>query len=86
MGLLTTLVFTNASQEDGSHHLLIEREVNEDNAVGVQDAAAKPTTEVMAIEIAAVVTMDDADAVNCQHGEDEALKATKRSSALSKMS
>jgi hypothetical protein len=47
--------------------------------------------EVMTIEIAAVVTMDDADAVDCQHGEDEALESavvqditTKRSSAVTK--
>jgi hypothetical protein len=60
----------------------------------VQDAAAKPTTEVMAIDIAAVVTMDDADDADdadCQHGEDEALGSaifqdatTKRISAVTK--
>jgi hypothetical protein len=76
--------FYDASQEDGGHRLLIGREVNEDNTVGVQAAVAKPTAEVMAIEIAAVITMDDADAVDCQHGEDEALEATKRSSAVTK--
>jgi hypothetical protein len=73
--------FYDAPQEDGGHRLLIGREVNEDNTVDVQDAVAKPTPEVMAIEITAVATMDDADAVDCQHGEDEALEATKRSSA-----
>jgi hypothetical protein len=50
----------------------------------VQDATAKPTTEVMTIEITAVITMDDADAVDCQHGEDESFEATKRSSAVTK--
>jgi hypothetical protein len=74
--------FYDAPQEDGGHRLLIRREVNEDNTVGVQDAVAKPTTEVMTIKIAAVVTMDDADAVDCRHGEDKALEATKRSSAV----
>jgi hypothetical protein len=45
----------------------------------------------MAIEIAAVVTMDDANAVDCQHGEDEALESavvqdatTKRSITITK--
>jgi hypothetical protein len=76
--------FYDASQEDGGHCLLIRREVNEDNAVYDQDAVAKPTSEVMAIDMASVVTMDDADAVDCQHGEDEALEATKRSSAVTK--
>jgi hypothetical protein len=74
--------FYDAPQEDGGHRLLIGREVNEDNTVGFQDAKSKLTTEVMIIEIAAVITMDDADAVDCQHGEDEALEATKRSSAV----
>jgi hypothetical protein len=76
--------FYDASQEDGGHRLLIGREVNEDNAVDGQDTVAKPTTEVMAIDIASVVTMDDAYAVDCQHGEYEALDATKRSSAVTK--
>jgi hypothetical protein len=58
--------------------------VNEENAVDGHGAVAKPATEVMAIGIASVVTMDDADAVDCQHGEDEALEATKRSSAVTK--
>jgi hypothetical protein len=73
-----------ASQEDSGDRLLIGREVNEDNTVGVQEAAAKPTTEVMVIEIAAVVVPDIADAVDCQHGEDEAFEATKRISAIKK--
>jgi hypothetical protein len=41
--------FYDESQEDGGHRLLVGREVNEDNAVDVQDAIAKPTPEVMAI-------------------------------------
>jgi hypothetical protein len=83
--------FYDASQEDDGRRLLIGREVHEENIVGVQDTAAKPPAEVMAIKITAVVTMDDADAVDCQHGEDEALESavvqgatTKRSSAVTK--
>jgi hypothetical protein len=76
--------FYDASQEDGGHRLLIGREVNEDTTVYVQDVIAKPTSEVMAINIAAVGTMDDTDAVDCQHGEDEGLEATKMSSAVTK--
>jgi hypothetical protein len=58
--------------------------MNEDNAVDGQYVVAKPTTEVMAIDISAVVTMDDADAVDCQQGEDEALEATKRINTVTK--
>jgi hypothetical protein len=76
--------FYDASQEDGGRRLLIGREMNEDNAVYGHDAVAKPTIEVMAIDTAAVVMMADADAVDCQHGEDEALEATKRISAVTK--
>jgi hypothetical protein len=65
--------FYDASQEYGGHRLLIWREVNADNAVDGQDAIAKPPTEVMAIDITSVIMMDDADGVDCQHGEDEAL-------------
>jgi hypothetical protein len=76
--------FYNASQEDGGQSILIGREVNEDNAVDGHNSVENPTSEVMVIAITVVVKMDDADAVNCQHGEDEALEATKRSSAVTK--
>jgi hypothetical protein len=80
--------FYDAPQEDGGHRVLIGREVNEADAVDGggygsnkgHEAVAKATPEVMVVNIAAVVTMDEqnnneADAVDCEHGEAAAMEA-----------